>query len=27
MEYGLRILTADRHFERVPQVLVTWFGA
>ncbi len=26
MEHGLPVLTRDRHFERVPHVLVTLFG-
>jgi predicted nucleic acid-binding protein len=25
MQYGLRLLTADRHFLKVPQIIVDFF--
>ncbi len=26
MQHGLRVVTADLHFRRVPQILVDWLG-
>jgi tRNA(fMet)-specific endonuclease VapC len=25
MEYGLRVLTTDRHYQRIPQIMVDYF--
>jgi predicted nucleic acid-binding protein len=27
MEYGLRVLTTDRHYQRIPQIMVDYFPA
>jgi tRNA(fMet)-specific endonuclease VapC len=26
MQHGLRVLTTDAHYKRVPQVIVDWFA-
>jgi predicted nucleic acid-binding protein len=26
MQHGLRVATTDRHFRKVSQILVEWFG-